>query len=45
MDHSRQAYLRDPDGKPLEMLSVDKLPNGRPSAPADIAAELVQWVR
>ncbi len=45
MDHSRQAYLMDPDGKPLELLSVDKLPNSRPSTPADIAAELAQWVR
>ncbi len=38
MDHSRIAYLMDPDGKPLSMLPVDK---GGPA----VAAELDKWVR
>jgi protein SCO1/2 len=37
MDHSRIAYLMDPDGKPLSMLPVDK---GGPA----VAAELGKWV-
>jgi protein SCO1/2 len=41
MDHSRVAYLMDPDGKPIAMLlPVD---NG-PPAPA-VAAELAKWVK
>ncbi|VWX55168.1 SCO family protein [Novosphingobium sp. 9U] len=38
MDHSRIAYLMDPDGKPLAMLPVDK------GADA-VAAELGTWVK
>jgi len=38
MDHSRIAYLMDPDGKPIAMLPVDKGPDA-------IAAELAKWVR
>lgn len=38
MDHSRVAYLMDPDGKPLSMLPVDKDPEA-------VAAELEKWVR
>lgn len=37
MDHSRIAYLMDPDGKPLAMLPVDKEPDA-------VAAELEKWV-
>ena len=37
MDHSRAAYLMDPDGKPVALLPVDE--NG----PA-VAAELDKWV-
>jgi len=37
MDHSRAAYLMDPDGKPIALLPVDA--NG----PA-VAAELEKWV-
>lgn len=43
VDHSRQAYLLDPDGKPLALLSVDKTPQGQTSMPDDIAAELDKW--
>ncbi len=38
MDHSRIAYLMDPEGKPLAMLPVDK-------GPEAVAAELAKWVR
>lgn len=38
MDHSRIAYLMDPDGKPIAMLPIDK------DADA-VAAELAKWVR
>jgi len=38
MDHSRIAYLMDPDGKPIMMLSIDK---GAPQ----VAAELAKWVK
>jgi len=38
MDHSRAAYLMDPDGKPVALLPVDE--NG----PA-VAAELEKWVQ
>ncbi len=38
MDHSRIAYLMDPDGKPVAMLPIDK-------GPDDVAAELDKWVR
>ena len=38
MDHSRIAYLMDPDGKPIAMLPVDKGPDA-------VAAELAKWVR
>ncbi|MCT2398682.1 SCO family protein [Novosphingobium mangrovi (ex Huang et al. 2023)] len=41
MDHSRVAYLMDPDGKPIAMLlPVDH----GPPAPA-VAAELAKWVK
>lgn len=38
MDHSRIAYLMDPNGKPIAMLSVDK-------GPEAVAAELATWVK
>lgn len=38
MDHSRIAYLMDPDGKPIAMLPVDK-------GPEQVAAELAKWVK
>lgn len=38
MDHSRIAYLMDPDGKPIAMLPVDK-------GPQAVAAELAKWVK
>ncbi|MGY4395011.1 protein SCO1/2 [Sphingomonas sp. UYAg733] len=38
MDHSRVAYLMDPDGKPLALLPQE----GRPEA---IAVELKRWVK
>ncbi len=38
MDHSRAAYLMDPDGQPVALLPVDE------SGPA-VAAELEKWVR
>jgi len=38
MDHSRIAYLMDPDGKPLAMLPVDKGSDA-------VAAELEKWVK
>jgi Uncharacterized protein SCO1/SenC/PrrC, involved in biogenesis of respiratory and photosynthetic systems len=38
MDHSRIAYLMDPDGKPIAMLPVDKGPDA-------VAAELAKWVK
>lgn len=38
MDHSRIAFLMDPDGKPITMLPVDK--GGKA-----VAAELETWVR
>ena len=37
MDHSRIAYLMDPDGKPISMLPVDKGGDA-------VAAELAKWV-
>jgi protein SCO1/2 len=37
MDHSRAAYLMDPAGKPIALLSVDQ--DGK-----TVAAELEQWV-
>ncbi|QSR15983.1 SCO family protein [Novosphingobium sp. KA1] len=37
MDHSRIAYLMDPDGKPIAMLPVDK-------GPEAVAGELAKWV-
>ncbi|TCM18019.1 protein SCO1/2 [Novosphingobium sp. PhB165] len=37
MDHSRIAFLMDPDGKPIAMLPVDK-------GPEAVAAELGKWV-
>lgn len=43
VDHSRQAYLLDPEGKPLALLSVDKTPQGQTSVPDDIAAEIDRW--
>ncbi|HKT85419.1 MAG TPA: SCO family protein [Novosphingobium sp.] len=38
MDHSRIAYLMDPNGKPVAMLPVDKSPDA-------VAAELAKWVK
>lgn len=38
MDHSRIAYLMDPEGDPIAMLPVDKGPDA-------VAAELVKWVK
>jgi protein SCO1/2 len=38
MDHSRTAFLMDPDGKPIAILPVDK------SGPA-VAADLEKWVK
>jgi protein SCO1/2 len=38
MDHSRQAYLMDPDGKPIALLPIDQTPEA-------VAAELEKWVR
>jgi protein SCO1 len=38
MDHSRQAYLFGPDGKPIALLPQDE--NG-----AAVAAELAKWVK
>jgi len=37
MDHSRIAYLMDPDGKPIAMLPVDR-------GPEAVAAELAKWI-
>ena len=42
MDHSRVAFLFDPEGRPIEMLPVDK---GAAEGPAAVAAELEKWVR
>lgn len=38
VDHSAQAYLMDPDGKPIALLSSE-------GPPDKVAAELAQWVR
>lgn len=38
MDHSRQAYLMDPDGKPLALLPVEQ-------GADKVADELQRWVR
>lgn len=38
MDHSRQAYLMDPQGKPIAILPVDQSPQA-------VAAELEKWVK
>lgn len=38
VDHSRAAYLMDPDGKPVALLSHDE-------KPAVIAAQLAKWVK
>lgn len=38
VDHSRQAYLFGPDGKPIALLSQD-------STPDVIAAEIIRWAR
>ena len=40
MDHSSQAYLFDPEGKPLALLPVDLPPAQAPQA---IAADLAKW--
>ncbi len=42
MDHSRNAYLFDPEGKPIALLPIDK---DAKTAPKAIAAELIRWVR
>ncbi|MDF0488041.1 SCO family protein [Sphingomonas sp. H39-1-10] len=38
VQHSRVAYLMDPNDKPLALIPVDK-------TPGDVAAELGRWVR
>lgn len=38
VDHGRVAYLMDPDGKPIALLSQD-------AKPAVIAGELAKWVK
>jgi len=38
MDHSRIAFLMDPDGKPVAMLPIDQKPEA-------VAAELAKWVK
>lgn len=38
VDHSRAAYLMDPDGKPVALLSQDE-------KPAVIAGQLAKWVK
>lgn len=38
MDHTRIAYLMDPDGKPIAMLPIDQ-------KPAAVEAELSKWVK
>lgn len=38
VQHSRVAYLMDPQGKPLVLIPVDKTPD-------DVAADLGRWVR
>jgi protein SCO1/2 len=38
MDHSRQAYLMDPQGAPVALIPQDK-------GPEAVAAELARWVR
>lgn len=38
VQHSRVAYLMDPQGKPLVLIPVDKTPD-------DVASELGRWVR
>lgn len=38
VDHSRAAYLMDPDGKPLALLPQDETPQA-------VAAELDKWVK
>lgn len=38
VDHSAQAYLMDPDGKPVALLSEE-------GPPDKIASELAQWVK
>lgn len=42
VDHSRAAYLMDPDGKPIAILPTDLGPQDGPAA---VAAELAKWVR
>ena len=42
MNHSRIAYLFDPDGKPIAVLPVDK---GMKDGPDAVAAELAKWLR
>ena len=38
VDHSAQAYLMDPDGKPIALLTSEGPPN-------KVADELAQWVK
>ena len=38
VNHSRQAYLMDPQGKPIAILPIDKTPEA-------VASELEKWVR
>jgi protein SCO1/2 len=38
MDHSRQAYLMDPKGKPIAILPIDQ-------SPEKVAEELAKWVK
>lgn len=38
MDHSRIAYLMDPEGKPIAMLPIEQSPEA-------VSAELTKWVK
>ncbi len=38
VDHSRQVYLMDPEGKPMALLPAEK-------GPQELAAELAKWVQ
>lgn len=42
VDHSRAAFLMDPDGRPIAILPTDL---GSKDGPAAVAAELAKWVR
>ncbi|MBC2670691.1 SCO family protein [Novosphingobium piscinae] len=42
VDHSRAAYLMDPDGRPIALLPADL---GDQKGPPAVAAELAKWVK